>query len=123
MMPRFFLVGRAGSPVSVFPILAVRERPGACPSALVPMQHPEPFSEPFSPQLVRKSVRELHRELRSYQRRLGTAAEQEGDFERVLLLAHELNNQITAAYLREAAESLPELSPILTAVGKRVLGR
>lgn len=93
------------------------------PAQLVPMQHPEPLSEPFPTKVASKSAREMHRELRAYQRRLGTTAEEEGDFERVLHLAHELNNQITAAYLREAAESLPELSPILTAVGKRMLGR
>ena len=86
------------------------------------MQPPEPVSE-FTSKAAGRSPREIHRELRSYQRRLGTAAEEAGDFERVLHLAHELNNHITAAYLREAAESLPDLSPVLTMVGKRMLGR
>jgi hypothetical protein len=80
-------------------------------------------SELGGTKLQSKSPRDLHRELRMYQRRLGTSAEQAGDFDRVLHIAHELNNHITAAYLREAAESLPDLSPVLTAVGKRVLAR
>jgi len=87
------------------------------------MHNPELPSNPTPGKSRGSTPRDMHRELRVYQRRLGTAAEEAGDFERVLFLAHELNNQITAAYLREAAESLPALSPILTAVGKRVLGR
>ena len=67
------------------------------------------------------TLRELHRELRLCQRRLGTPKERPEDFERALNLAHELNNHITAAYLREAVDSLPDLEPSVIAVAQRVL--
>lgn len=54
--------------------------------------------------MTEAKVRDLHRELQECQRRLGTSAESDADFERVLLLAHEINNQVSAAYLRIAAD-------------------
>jgi hypothetical protein len=48
------------------------------------------------------SLRELHRELQTCQRRLGTRAEAPDDFERVLSIAHRINNEIAAHYLRHA---------------------
>ena len=51
------------------------------------------------------SLRELHRELQTCQRRLGTAAETPEDWERVLALAHQINNEIAAKYLSVTVES------------------
>lgn len=67
------------------------------------------------------AVRDLYRELRSCQRRLGTSAEQPDDFERVLRLAHQLNNHLAAAYLRRVAETGDESSQSLAAICKECL--
>ena len=52
-------------------------------------------------------ARVLHDELKECQRRLGTLAEQAGDFDRVLYLAHELNNQMTVEFLAEDERASP----------------
>ena len=51
------------------------------------------------------SLRDLHHELQTCQRRLGTPAETPEDWERVLALAHQINNQIAAKYLTTTMES------------------
>lgn len=68
-------------------------------------------------------VRDLHRELQECQRRLGTSAESEADFERVLSLAHEINNQVSAAYLQLAAEAPPQSPPSLLTLCRQWLKR
>jgi hypothetical protein len=50
-----------------------------------------------SPRVLR--LRQLHRELQDRQQRLGTPAEQPGDFDHTLHLAHEINNVFTAEFL------------------------
>jgi hypothetical protein len=67
--------------------------------------------------------RQLYRELRACQQRLGTATELSDDFDRVLRIAHELNNQIAANYLCEAAELDDIESVSLRAVSRRMLGQ
>jgi hypothetical protein len=67
------------------------------------------------------NVRDLYHELRACQRRLGTPAETADDFERVLTLAHELNNRLTAEYLRAVSEAPEESSRTLAEVCKQCL--
>jgi hypothetical protein len=55
-------------------------------------------------------LRDIHRELQFHQRRLGTAAEQPGDFERVLEIAHAINNRLTALLLAEAMDGQDQTS-------------
>jgi hypothetical protein len=69
--------------------------------------------------MSRRDVRELHRELQQCQRRLGTQAEAPEDFRRVLELAHELSNTVTAEFLSASAESAAPVS--LFAIWKRRL--
>jgi hypothetical protein len=69
--------------------------------------------------MTNTDLRGLHHELQLCQRRLGTPAELPGDFERVLQLAHEINNQITVDFLRETSGSRSPLS--LFAICKRRL--
>ncbi len=73
-------------------------------------------------QLQEVTPRDLHRQLRDCQRRLGTAAEKPDDFDRVLMLAHALNNDVAAAYLRVAAETAAVVPPSLIAIAKQILG-
>lgn len=42
-------------------------------------------------------LRQLHAQMRVLQRRLGTAVEEAEDIDRVVDLAHEINNELTAA--------------------------
>lgn len=70
---------------------------------------------------MRSTVRELHEELKLRQRRLGTPAEAADDFERILSLAHEINNHIAAEYLRAVTER--DESPTLISLRERVLAR
>lgn len=51
---------------------------------------------------------QLYQEIRRHQTRLGTPAERPGDFERVLALAHDINNRLTVEYLNAALESRGE---------------
>ncbi len=67
------------------------------------------------------AVVELHRELRQRQSRLGTATETADDFERVLNIAHQLNNHLTAEYLRAMVESPDSGNHSLVAVCRRFL--
>ena len=68
-----------------------------------------------------EQLRALHRELRSCQQRLGTHTETPGDFDRVLELAHRINNGITALYLREVAETPLDAAPCTKTIHKRYL--
>ncbi len=52
-----------------------------------------------------KRLFDLHQELQRCQCRLGTSAEEPRDFEQVLHLAHQINNVITAEYLRQVTEN------------------
>lgn len=70
---------------------------------------------------MRSKVRELHEELKTRQQRLGTSAEAADDFERVLSLAHEINNHIAAEYLRVVTQS--NTSPTMLSLRDRVLAR
>lgn len=65
-----------------------------------------------SPAMTMASLPDLYREIRSYQGRLGTNAELPGDFERVLRLAHDINNQISVHYMRATMEN-PAVTPRL----------
>lgn len=69
-----------------------------------------------------EDLRDLHRELRAFQRRLGTPSELDGDFDRVLSIAHRINNGVTEAYLRAAATSAPA-AVSLSAVCRDCLNR
>jgi hypothetical protein len=51
--------------------------------------------------MARATLRELHEELQLCQRRLGTLREVPDDFERVLKLAHEINNRLTVEVMRD----------------------
>ena len=68
-----------------------------------------------------EQLRALHRELRACQRRLGTTEETPRDFERVLELAHSINNRITALYLGEAARTTESATPCARTIHKRYL--
>ena len=48
-------------------------------------------------------LQQLHRQLRSHEHRLGTADERPEDFNRVLEIAHAINNHLTAMYLMHPA--------------------
>ena len=85
------------------------------------MQNHESFTESSSGHRPGTNPRELHRELRICQSRLGTQSEQAEDFERVLQLAHELSNQITAEYLREVSSAPSDFMPALVHVSNRLL--
>lgn len=67
------------------------------------------------------SLRDLHRELQSCQSRLGTTAETAGDFDRALALAHEINNQVAAEYLRVAVATVANPPPTLAALCRKIL--
>jgi hypothetical protein len=77
-----------------------------------------PMEFPSGP-MTNADLRVLHHELQMCQRRLGTPAELPTDFERVLQLAHEINNQITVDFLRDSANSRAPVS--LFALCKRRL--
>ena len=49
---------------------------------------------------LNRSLRDLYDELRTYEERLGTPSETDGDLDRVRALAHEINNRITVHVLR-----------------------
>lgn len=53
------------------------------------------------------SAGELRQALRVLERRLGTADERPGDFERARSLAHEINNRAQRDYLRAMLETDP----------------
>lgn len=70
---------------------------------------------------MQRTLLDLHAELRECQRRLGTAAECPADFERALLLAHEINNHLAVAYMQATALTLHGPTPSLAAVCRQCL--
>jgi hypothetical protein len=114
-------VGREhhGSVIRAFDPPRTKHAPPHYSFRLVARVDHEPIRElPLAP-MTNADLRGLHHELQLCQRRLGTPAELPGDFERVLQLAHEINNQITVDFLRESTDSRSPLS--LFALCKRRL--
>jgi hypothetical protein len=70
------------------------------------MEHEFPPRSPSQPCCPRSSsarpadISTLYAEIRATQARLGTPTEAPGDFERILHLAHQLNNLLAAELLR-----------------------
>jgi hypothetical protein len=69
-----------------------------------------------------KDIHLLHTQLRACENRLGTRDERPTDFEEVLKLAHEINNQLTAEMLREALECGLEQPECRPQIIRRLLG-
>ncbi|HVU33047.1 MAG TPA: hypothetical protein VHE61_06410 [Opitutaceae bacterium] len=67
------------------------------------------------------NLHELYEELRAYQRRLGTASESGDDFDRVLRLAHEINNQLAAKFLAEPTSTEADPQRTLVALSRKYL--
>ncbi len=58
------------------------------------------------PPAANRGLEELKAELRIIQRRLGTPSEAPDDFNRVLAIAHAINNQLTIVRAQEYLQSL-----------------
>lgn len=67
-------------------------------------------------------LRDLHRELQECQRRLGTPEERPDDFERVLTLAHRLNNSLAGDYLEVLVNLEGKPGPSLVRFSREKLG-
>lgn len=61
----------------------------------------------------------LYGELKLRQRRLGTPSEAPEDFERILVLAHQINNALTIELLRGATQPHTQATS-LTEIGRRL---
>lgn len=64
----------------------------------------------------RQPIEQLRRELHERQSRLGTAAELPADLERVLSLAHEINNRMAVDLLRSALDGRSTEKPVTVAI-------
>lgn len=68
-----------------------------------------------------RTFTDIRDELRTYQRRLGTTEERTDDLEHVLGLAHEINNRLSAEYLRAVVAAPRSAVPTLLAVSRRLV--
>lgn len=72
------------------------------------------------PKLSAPTLSELYAELKLLQRRLGTTLEAPEDFERILFLAHQINNRLTIELLQQqCAQARASLS--IVSISKRAL--
>ena len=65
-------------------------------------------------------LRQLYQELQACQRRLGTANEAPDDFARVLSLAHDINNRLTAELMQMSLSDSGEIA--MASVCRKLLG-